>query len=403
MRKIDLSNFQVATSETARHINRRIVLNLVRTRQPISRADLARISGLQRSTVSLIVEQLIGEKWITEGAVGRVPRGRRPTFLHLNAERARIVGVNVRPTTTTLAIADFDGKIVAQESLATTSDIQEFLKALTTHLKLFLKSHPDFNYEGIGVSLPGRVRHDTEQRLVFAPNVGWRNVDFKAPLEKATGLPVEVENASNACALAEIWFGAHEAASDLVALTVSEGVGAGMVVNGQLVRGPLDMAGEFGHAPIALDGPVCGCGNKACWEIFASNAAALRYYGELTAGVPAKKEARRKPEKMTFDGLLELAARGDEKAGQALDQMAYFLGRGMVMLVNGLSPEVLVVIGEVTRAWPRVGPIIKKVVAEHCRTVCATNIVPADEAVQPRLRGTFALVLQKHFGAPEVA
>src|SRR3954466_10169604 len=108
MRKIDLTNFQVATSETARDINRRIVLNLIRTHQPISRADLARHSGLQRSTVSVIAEQLIRERWITEGANGHTARGRRPTFLHLNKERVGIIGINVRPVTTTLALADLD-------------------------------------------------------------------------------------------------------------------------------------------------------------------------------------------------------------------------------------------------------------------------------------------------------
>src|SRR5260370_12581485 len=97
MRKIDLTNFHVATSETARDINRRIVLNLIRRHQPISRADLARSSGLQRSTVSVIAEQLIKERWITEGANGHSLRGRRPRFLHLNKEHARIIGINILP------------------------------------------------------------------------------------------------------------------------------------------------------------------------------------------------------------------------------------------------------------------------------------------------------------------
>src|SRR4029450_1782672 len=105
MRKIDLTNFQVATSETARQINRRIALNFLRQHQPMSRADLARRSGLQRSTVSAIIDQLIDEGWVTEGAIGRVPRGRRPRFLHLNVERAGVLAVDVRPEMTTVALA----------------------------------------------------------------------------------------------------------------------------------------------------------------------------------------------------------------------------------------------------------------------------------------------------------
>src|SRR5256712_464001 len=247
MRKIDLTNFQVATSGTARDINRRIVLNLIRARQPMSRADLARQSGLQRSTVSAIAEQLIEEQWVTEGAVGHLPRGRKPRFLHLNVERAGIVGINIRPVTTTIALAGLDARFLAQESLATGENPKKFVNELTRRVRGLIETHPQISYEGIGVSLPGRVDLSS-QRLVFAPNLGWSDVDLKTPLERATGLPVELENAANACALAETWFGRHtEGVRDLAAVTVSEGIGVGMILNGQLVRGPSGVAGEFGH------------------------------------------------------------------------------------------------------------------------------------------------------------
>src|SRR5215813_12780573 len=157
MRKIDLTNFQVATSETARDINRRIVLNLIRNHQPISRADLARHSGLQRSTVSVITEKLIEEDWVKEGASGRVPRGRRPRFLHLNKERMRIIGINVRPVTTTLALADLDAHFAAQESFPTPPKPQQFVAVVSQRIRQMMRMRPEIAYEGIGVSLPGRV------------------------------------------------------------------------------------------------------------------------------------------------------------------------------------------------------------------------------------------------------
>jgi predicted transcriptional regulator len=203
VRRIDLSNFQVATSETARDINRRIVLNLIRTHQPISRADLARHSGLQRSTVSVIAEQLIKERWITEGANGHTPRGRRPRFLHLNKERVGIIGINVRPVTTTLALADLDANFLAQDTLSTPADPKQFLAELVPRVQKLMDARPELTYEGIGVSLPGRVDLATKQ-LVFAPNLGWSDFDLKTPLEQATQLPVELENAANSCALSEI-------------------------------------------------------------------------------------------------------------------------------------------------------------------------------------------------------
>ena len=131
MRKIDLTNFRVATSETARQINRRIALNFIRGHQPLSRADLARRSGLQRSTVSAIIDQLIGEGWVTEGAAGHVPRGRRPRFLHLNAERMGIIGVDLRPETTTVGLAGLDARFVAQGSFSTPGDPEAFVNKLS--------------------------------------------------------------------------------------------------------------------------------------------------------------------------------------------------------------------------------------------------------------------------------
>src|SRR3982751_75683 len=312
MRKIDLTNFQVATSETARDINRRIMLNLIRRHQPISRADLARHSGLQRSTVSAIAEQLIAERWITEGANGHTPRGRRPRFLHLNKGRVGIIGINIRPATTTVAIADLDAHFMAQESLPTAQNPEQFVKDLTPRLRNMIKAHPEISYEGIGVSLPGRIDLDS-QRLIFAPNLGWNDVDLITPLEKATGLPVELENAANACALAEVWFGQHtEGVHNLIAVTVSEGLGAGVILNGQLVRGSTGVAGEFGHITLVEDGLECRCGNRGCWEVYASNSAAVRYY--MQAGRSGRALAKSPESSPTFDDVLRLADQGDSKA-----------------------------------------------------------------------------------------
>ena len=404
MRKIDLTNFQVATSETARDINRRIVLNLIRTHQPISRADLARYSGLQRSTVSVIAEQLINERWITEGANGHSLRGRRPRFLHLNKERAGIIGINIRPAQTTLAFADLDARFLAQESFATTQDPKHFVVELIPRIQNLIRARPEITCEGIGVSLPGRVDLGTK-RLVFAPNLGWSDVDLKTPIEKATGLPVELENAANSCALAEIWFGRHaEGVRNLLAVTISEGIGCGLILNHQLLQGSTGMAGEFGHVALVENGLECRCGNRGCWEVYASNSAAARYYTESTSRPwKSTKGSRRAARNVRFEDLLRLNQQGDAKARQAVNRMAQQLGRGIALLITGLAPDVIVVIGEITRAWPQVGPIIAESVKRNSFTRAETRIVPSDPSSQPRLRGTIALVLQKHFGAPSVA
>ncbi len=406
MRKIDLTSFNVATSETARNINRRIVLDLIRTRQPVSRADLARLSGLQRSTISVITDQLVLEKWVTEGAFGHLPRGRKPRFLHLNVERTGIIGINVRPTETNIALADLNARFSVQESFPTAATADDFIADLNDRVAAFIKSHPQVFFEGIGVSVPGRVDLQSK-RLVFAPNLGWRDVDFKTPLENATNLPVEIENAANACALAEIWFERRgEGVRDLIAVTISEGIGTGVIANGQLMRGANGVAGEFGHVSIKENGELCKCGNRGCWEVYASNSAAIKDYVRATSGGRTNKQngssADRQPP--TFDDILRLAEQGDTKAAEALDRMAYHLGVGLAMLTTGIAPQTIVLIGEVTNAWKRIFPIIKRVVAERSPSAQAvTKIVPAEAAEQPRLRGSVALILQKHFGAPAFA
>lgn len=378
---------QAATSETARGINRGIVLNLIRRRQPISRADLARVSGLQRSTVSLIIEQLIRERWVISGPVGRLPRGRRPTFLQLNDRRA-IVVVDLRPTTTTIAVSDPNGRFLSQQEIPTPADSGTGAALFSEKIQQMISAYPDLVFEGIGVSVPGRF-DDSHQRVRFTPNLHWGEFDLRGPLEKATGLKVELENAANACALAEVWFGHGERTRDIVVVTVSEGIGVAIVSNGQLVRGLNGMAGEFGHVPLDPNGPHCGCGGRGCWEVYASNWAAVRYYHESRATAGG----------LTFRHLLSLAESGDALALKALDRMAEAIGRGMRMIVAGVAPEEIVLVGEFTRFWDRLGPVIEAGVAAAVLVGKPPRVRPAEASPSTaRLRGTVAMVLQKHFG-----
>ena len=388
MRQINFTNTQVASSETARDINRGVVLNLIRRRQPISRADLARVSGLQRSTVSLITEQLIREKWVVYGPTGRLPRGRRPTFLRLNDRRAIIVA-DVRPTEITVAVADVNGRFLSHGAIPTPGNPQVGVSELTQRIRHLMRVHSDLIFEGIGISVSGRY-DPTCQQIVFAPNLKWCDFDLKGPLEQATGMRVELENAAIACALAEVWFGHLEKIRDFVVVTVAEGIGTGIFMNGQLAQSRHGMTGEFGHVPLDPTGPPCSCGGRGCWEVFASNRAALRYYHESSM-------SKNGP---TFHDLLALAAAEDPLAVRALEKMAHALGMGMRMIVAGLAPEEIVVVGEFASQWPRLGPIIEAEVAAAVLAGKPPRVRAASaEPSLARLRGTVALVLQRHFGA----
>ncbi len=391
MLRLNAGELPVASSETARHINRRIVLNLIRSRQPISRADLARFSGLQRSTVSLIIEELMADKWVVEGATGRLPRGRRPTFLRLNRHRA-IICIDIRPSRITLGISDVNGTFSSQDVLRTPADPETAIRELLQRIRPLLKTRSETSFEGIGISLPGRIDASTQQ-LVFAPNLNWPQADLKQRIESETGLEVALENAANACALAEMWFGQTDGVRNLVAITVSEGIGTGIIADGHLLRSRSGMAGEFGHVPLDPAGPVCSCGNRGCWEVLASNRAALRYYFEA---VKSSKSFRRN--RLEFQDLLALADQGDTLAAKAVDTMAIQLARGVRMIVGGLAPETIVFIGELTAAWHRFQPRLQKEVEEQTISGSPVTLAAGNDGAMARLRGTVALVLDKHFG-----
>jgi predicted NBD/HSP70 family sugar kinase len=391
MLRIDLSDLPVASSETARHVNRRIILNLIRDKQPISRADLARQSGLQRSTVSLITEELIEDRWVVEGSTGRLPRGRRPTLLLLN-QRRKIICIDIRPKRTFIGVSDVNGVFSFQESISTASDPERTLRQMIGRLRPILKARTEDPFEGIGISLPGRV-DDTTQQLIFAPNLKWPAIDLKTPIERETGLEVALENAANACALAEIWFNRTNTIRNLVTVTVSEGIGTGIVADGRLLRGANGMAGELGHFPLQPDGPQCGCGKRGCWEVLASDRAAIRYYFESAA-----RSSRVRQPDLEFKDLLAMADQGDSVAMKALDKMAIQLARGVRMIIAGLDPEAILFVGEFTAAWGRFEPRIKAEVQQQKISTFPVALIPARDGEITRLRGSVALVLYKHFG-----
>ena len=235
IRPIDLTEVQLASSETARRINRDIVLELIRANQPISRADLSRLSGLQRSTVSQIVEQLIEEKWVCEGAIASPPRGRRPTLLGLNEDLV-VIAVDLHPKQATVATVDLNGRLLDRSIAPITTEAAASTRLIADCIERMRGALPRKSIEGIGIALPGRVDPAT-QRMIFAPNLHWPDYDLKGAMEAATGLPVRMENAATACLLAEITFRRMDGVRDIVLVTVSEGVGTGVFANGHLVTG----------------------------------------------------------------------------------------------------------------------------------------------------------------------
>jgi N-acetylglucosamine repressor len=254
------------------------------------------------------------------------------------------------------------------------------------------------------VSVPGMV-DPAKGRVLHAPTLAWRDVNLRDPLAVALGIPVHIENSGKACALAQVWATRSDVvgSGNSVFVSVSDGVGVGVVVNGEVLRGRHNTAGEFGHVPLSIDGPKCSCGATGCWEAYISNLATLsRYFGrDLSEPRPRDSETAT----FSVEDLIARARAGDAKALAAINSTARYLGLGLASIVNALDPARIYIGGEITTAWSLIEPIVRSALRERTLTefggATEIHVVPAED--HPRLRGAVALVAAPAFAAPMVA
>jgi predicted NBD/HSP70 family sugar kinase len=390
MRRLDLRKAQAARLNTIRDINRQIVLNYVREREPISRAEIARETDLQRSTISAIVEDLTREGLIEEVGEGESTGGRRPTMLKLRAVGPIAVGVSLTPTLTTIATSDLAGRVIDQQEFLT--DPQKTLNQVIAAVRELKARYGSI--EGVGVSLPGLVDPSTGTAL-YIPYFPWRDLPVSEMISTAVGLPVVIDNDANAVALAELWFGRPEVndARDFILVLVAEGVGTGIIFDGQVYRGQRGAAGEFGHMVIGAHAPVpCSCGSDDCWEAFSSERSAIARYRKL-ARISSKTA-------IGFKEVVDRALGGEGNAKAALVETARYLGVGISNLIIGFSPEAVVVGGEIARAWELIESALTEAI-EHSvrRGLPSARILPSTLGDSPTLRGALSLVLASKFAA----
>jgi N-acetylglucosamine repressor len=407
MRKINPHDFTVARRGTSREINRQIALSLIRAHQPVSRADLARLMNVRRGVASLLVGELLAEGLIFEGAVGEaVGRGRRPTFLYIDSRQRCVVGVDIRASRTYIMVTDLLGhQLGGVTGFETDRDVERLTQELARRIKQALADYREVGAcEGIGVVVPGMVDL-AAGRVLHAPTLSWRDVNLREPLARALGIPVHIENSGKACVLAQLWAARSDvgASANTVFVSVSDGVGVGVVINGEVLRGGHNTAGEFGHVPLNIDGPRCSCGATGCWEAYISNIATLsRYFGR---NVSERKPRASEMAIFTVEDLITRARSGDAKALAAINSTARYLGLGLASIINALDPARVYIGGEITTAWSLIEPIVRAALRERTLTefggATEIRVVPAED--YPRLRGAVALVAAPAFAAPMVA
>ena len=346
------NKLRVLGIDDVRETNELKLLHLIRDRQPISRADVVKATGLRAGTVSVIVNRLLQSSIIHEGAAAPSSGGRPATYLQVNAEKAYVVAISIGVHQTIYGVSDFNGRILNQQTVSTESDGPKFLAHLGKEVAGQLKTNfPRARFAAVGVSVPGLIDH-VDGCLVRSPNLGWRDVQIASILESKLDLPVHVENDANAAALSELWYGPMElwGAHCMLFILVVEGIGTGLILNGEVYVGSRIGMGGFGHIPLDPTGPTCSCGSVGCWEALASDEATLRRYA-------ASCQNSSKPVSSLHD-LIGLAQSGDSCARKELIATASYFGRGIKALAQGLAPEVIVIGGQITAGWSIIEPIL---------------------------------------------
>lgn len=386
---------QIARPNTIRDINKQIVLNYVRDRAPISRAEIARQTALQRSTVSAIVDDLLEAELIEDIGAGASSGGRKPTLLKLKNGIPVAVGVDVTPQKTTIAVADLTGHVLEQETFPTSADMDAMTAQIIEKVSGFAAKYRDAELE-VGISVPG-IADYALGKVLYIPYFNWRNWEIAAQITEQTGLSATIENDANAIALAELWFG-HEKirkTRNFITVMVAEGIGTGVIFDGQIYRGEKGAAGEFGHMIVGVDAPVqCSCGSRDCWEAHASEKAIIARYRKILAENNLSRPS------VDIKQLVALAKNGEVQAVQALKETANFLGIGISNLIVGLSPQAVIVSGVIAETWDLIADELHQIAERSVRADLPKTVLMASSlGDSPTLIGALSLVLAKKFAS----
>ena len=401
-----LSQVRRGNRELIKRINRNLVLNVIKSHGPISRTEIARLSGLSLATVSGITAELIETGLVYATGEGESSGGRRPVLLSLNSEAGFVVGVKLMEHAVTSALTDLDAQVLHHRitPLAAPEDRWRPEGVLPTVIQAIEATISEAGVDrqlvlGIGVGMAGLV--DGEAGVCrYSPFFGWQDVEVAAPIADSLGLPVYLENDVNTLTIAEQWFGYGHGVQHFVVVTVGRGIGAGVVVNGQFYRGAMGGAGEFGHITLLESGPPCDCGKQGCLEALASDQAMVRQ--ARAAMALGERTALAEVETLTLEAIVAAAEEGDELARRLLADSGRWLGIGIATLVNILNPQLVIVGGEGVHAGEWRFGSMRKAIGEHSFYGLGRGLQIVIEPSGDRTwaRGAASLVLREIYRSP---
>lgn len=328
-----MKSAQTASNRLVKQINKSIVLEAIKTKGPISRAQISKETGLNKATVSTMVSELIKSSFVKEIGEGKSSGGRKPVMLYFNQHAGYSIGIDLGVNYILGILTDLDGDIVEKMTIKLTStQVESVVGQLYLLIEELMKKAPESPYGivGIGVGVPGQInQHDM---ILFAPNLQWENVSLKQMIEERFHIPTVIENEANAGAHGEQLYGAGQHITNQIYVSIGIGIGTGIIINHQLYKGASGISGEMGHFTIDANGRKCSCGSRGCWELYASEKALL---------VAAQKE--KIADSVDLDILLKEAKEGNPVVLNLLHTLGEHIGIGLVNIINTFNPGAIII------------------------------------------------------------
>jgi predicted NBD/HSP70 family sugar kinase len=341
--------------EVMRSNNKRSILDVIRNYGPLSKKEIADRINVSVTSVTTFINELLAETIIVTSGAARSTGGRKSELFQSNPDAFYILGVDIQIDRLVMLLLNSNGAILQKDEFCLTqTDEWSVANLLSEALETFCHKAQILPSKlvGIGIAIPGIINKVTDQ-VDFAPNLGWKNVDLASLLH--TPLPLVIENEANAAVIGEVHFGAAQSIDNVIYVSIGAGLGTGLILNRQLFRGPNRLAGEFGHMTIEQNGSPCRCGNRGCWEVYASNQAALQRY-EAYSGIKLE----------SYEKLLTLFQENDPAATHAINETIVSLSIGLTNLINGLNPEMIVLGGGIVRIKQLIYADLLRNVKERC-------------------------------------
>lgn len=372
-----------------KRINRNLLLSKIIEYGMISRADLSKITGLNKATISVQVADLLSEELIYETKLEHNVVGRRPIMLSVNKTAGYVLGIDLDYKVIRFSVSDLGGNPVCYDSLTLESEhYEDIVRLLTKHIKAYKNTYSNCRYGMVSVTIGIHGTVSKDDRINFVPTYQWKNKSLKADLEKELKIDIAIQNNANLSAYAERVYKHHES-DNLLCIILSSGIGAGIMIDGKLHTGFDGYAGEMGHMIISRDGEECRCGNRGCWEQYASEPILLnRLSSQLNM-----------PE-ITYADVKSLIAERDPITIKIMEQFIIDLSVGLNNIINMYNPETIVLSSEVLKLYPNAVDEINN----HLNFTVSQyrNLVLSDFGNKSCVMGACALAIQRFLEVPKL-